>query len=133
VSENLDLVRSIYADWERGVFGRTDWGDPAIEFVVPDGPEPGSWTGVAAMAVATRDYLLAWEGFRWVADEYRELDAERVLVLASRAGRGRRSGLEVEQIATQGASLFQLRDGKVTRLAHYWDRDHALADLGLEE
>jgi ketosteroid isomerase-like protein len=66
-----------------------------------------------------------------VADEYRALDDERVLVLMQHGGRGRASGLGGGQLMTEGANVLHLRDGKVVRLVLYWHRDHALADLGL--
>jgi hypothetical protein len=86
------------------------------------------------MAHGEREFLSTFEGFRIAAEEYREIDDERVLVLHHVSGRGKTSGLDVAQIATKGgASLFHLHDGKVTRFVGYFDRDRALADLGLEE
>jgi ketosteroid isomerase-like protein len=131
VSENLDLVRSIYADWARGdYYGSVQWAHPEIEFVVVDGPSPGGLTGVSAVEHNWRVFQETWEDYRVKADDYRELDADRVLVLVGLSGRGKASGLEMEQVA---ANILTLRDGKVTRLVMYWNRDRALADLGLEE
>jgi ketosteroid isomerase-like protein len=105
-STNLDLVRSIFAAWERGDYSSAEWAHPEIEYVIADGPAPGSWKGVAAMAEAWRDFLSGWEDVRAEVDEYRRLRAKT-------------------------ANLFHIRGGKVERLVLYFDRARALADLGL--
>ena len=133
MSENLDLVRSIYADWERGDFDSADWAHPEIEYVSADGPDPGAWTGLVEMAENFRVWLGLWEGFRLTADEYREFGAEKVVVLDHYSGQGKTSGLDIGQIQAKGAWVFYIRDGKVMRMIRYLDPDRALADLGLAE
>jgi ketosteroid isomerase-like protein len=131
-SANLDLVRSICADWERGdLFSAVRWLHPEIDLVFADGPSPGTWTGLASAGEGLRDWLSPWEGVRMKVMECRELDDERVLVLLSGSARGKRSGLDLRQMRSTGAALFHIRDGKVTRLVGYFDPENAFADLGL--
>jgi ketosteroid isomerase-like protein len=131
MSENVDLVRSIYTEWERGDYSSVEWAAPrnrvrdrrrARTRRLDGDRRDGSW----------RDFLSAWEGHRTQAEEYRELDDGRVLVLARATARGKTSGMEVGQWVTV-AALFEVRDLKVARLVVYMDRDRALAELGLEE
>ena len=131
MSANLDLVRSLFALWERGDFSSTDWADPEIEYVVADGPAPGTWMGLAGMAECWRDILSAWDDLRTEVNEYRELDDGRVLALTHRRGRGKTSGLEIGQMRTGGAHLLTVRNSKVTRYVFYWEGERALADLSL--
>lgn len=130
-SANVELVRSISEPWKSGDFSSAEWAHPEIEWVIADGPTPGRWTGVSGMVQGWRDFLSAWEEWRAVGEEFRALDDERVLVLFHFSARGKASGLEVGEIWTKGAGLYHLREGKVTRLVLYWDRERALADLGL--
>jgi ketosteroid isomerase-like protein len=129
-SANVELVRSIYATWERGDFSSVAWADPKIEYVIAGGLSGGRMT-LAAIADFWRDVLGAWEDFRMSADEFRELDEERVLVLVTYHGRGKTSGLDVGEMQGTGAAVFHIRDGRVIRFIHYIKREDALADLGL--
>ena len=128
---NVELVRALYSNWERGDYSSSEWAHPEIEWAIADGPDPGTWRGVAAMAEGFRSSMGVWKDVRAEVQEYRQLDGERVLVLESRRARGKASGLELRNMRSEGAVLFHLRDGKVARLVFYWDRDRALADLGL--
>jgi ketosteroid isomerase-like protein len=127
VSDNLDLVRSIYAQWERDDWSY-GWADPEIEYLAGDSLESGVSSGIAAMDASWRRFREAWGEFHPAVEELRELDDRRVLVLIHRSGRGKASGVELE---SNSAHLFEIREGKVVRFVHYWDRDRALADLGL--
>jgi ketosteroid isomerase-like protein len=132
--ENVELVRSIYAAWERGDFSSAEWAHPEIEFALGDGPTPVSRTGLTGMKEGYRTgWLSAWEEFRVEPEQYRELDDERVLVLSHFRGRGKTSGLDVGQMHTKAAELFHVRGGKVTRLVIWANREHAFTDLGLSE
>ena len=129
-SENLELVRSICSEWERGDYRTTEWQHPDIEFVIADGPEAGSWRGAAGIAEGWGAFLGAWDEFHTEVDEYRELDGDRVLILARFGGRGKASGLAVDTLGSDAAGVFHIRGGKVTKLVMYFDRRNAFDDVG---
>jgi ketosteroid isomerase-like protein len=133
MSENLDFVRSIYAAWELGDFRSADWAAPDIEFVIAHGLSPGDTIGVPAMRERFNGWLSLWKDYRIEGADYREIDAWRVLVVFRFHGIGKTSGINIAQIPANGAHLFHMRGGRVTKLINYADADRALADLGLKD
>jgi ketosteroid isomerase-like protein len=131
MSTNLDLVRSIYADWERGDYSANAWADPEIEWVMAEGPTPGRRQGLDGMAAGFREFLTAWTDFRQEAEDYREVDREHIVVFTLASGLGKTSGMDLAGTWAKAAAVFQIRGGKVMRLVLYVDRQRALADLGL--
>ena len=133
--DNIAALRPIYAAWEGGDFSSAAWAHPDIEVSVADGFEADSNTGRAGLTEWWHGWLRTWAEYRVEVEEYRALDDERVLVLMLHCGRGKASGLDVEGTGAKsaGANLLHLRDGKVSRLVLYWDRERALAALGLSD
>jgi ketosteroid isomerase-like protein len=132
--EHVTLVRSIITDWERGDWSRSDWADPDIELVLVDGPSPGRWKGIAEIAVGARTAVIdAWEDYRLEAVEYRDLGDARVLVLFHALGRGKASGIALDQgmRGEPSANVFHIRASRVIRIDAYFGASRALAELGL--
>jgi ketosteroid isomerase-like protein len=90
-----------------------------------------TWTGIDGMTEGFREVLTAREDWGVVADDYLDLAGDRVLVSFHCTERGKASGVDLAQLHVRGATLFEVGDGKITRIVQYFDRDHALADLGL--
>ena len=81
------------------------------------------------MREGARSWISAWDRYRIKAEEFRELDGERVLVLSRGDDRGRTSGLEVGLVEATAADVLHLSHGKVTKFVVYFDRECALTDL----
>jgi len=71
----------------------------------------------------------AWDEFRSVASEYRDL-GDRVLLIGRVEGRGLVSGVPV---SAPLAILFDLRGGKISRQRSFLDHGEALRAAGLSE
>jgi ketosteroid isomerase-like protein len=131
VSENLEIVKSIFAGWSQGDFTSADWADPEIDFEFADGPTPDRAKGLPGMVELWRSMLDAWVNLRAVPESFHELDDGRVLVFLRNEGRGRSSGIDIQEISVESANVFELRDGKVTKLVLYWERQRAVDAVGL--
>jgi uncharacterized protein len=125
---NADLIRPIYEEWGRGNWRpRFEVYHPNLEWGWSD-----DFPGLAGVYEDHRDpnprlrtWLSEWEIWRVEADEYLEL-GDHVVVLASYHGRGKGSGVEIEQ---KGAHVFELRDGKVVRLEIFANREKAIESV----
>jgi uncharacterized protein len=130
---NVEIVRRLYELWERRAFAvAAELYHPDIEYerVGSDVPDfTGSWRGLAEMRQAVRQYLSAWEDYRYEAESLRDL-GDRVLVRERHRGRGKRSGVAVDH---RVGALFTLQEGRVVRFVQFWDFAEALEAAGLME
>jgi ketosteroid isomerase-like protein len=127
-AENVEIVRrSIEAYLAGDNAAALEAYDPAVVFDATVRPEGQIYHGRAGVAEAMRVWTGAWEDFRIEPIEF--IDAgDRVLFIERESGRGKGSGVEIDQI---GYILFTLRDGLIVHWKGMLDRDEAFAAAGL--
>jgi hypothetical protein len=77
--------------------------------------------------------MRALEDVRFGADEVSGNRSASMCSCFTPPGRGRASVVDLGQMAWMGATMFHVRDGTVASLVTYFQREHALPDLGLAE
>jgi len=128
--ENVEIVRAAVDAWNRG-----DWdaalkdGAPSFEFDFSRsvGPRRGVYS-LDQMRGFFHEFVESWESNRIEADEFIEA-GEHVVTPNTLYVRGR-DGIEVQ---ARAAWVWTLREGRITRLCFYQERQEALEAVGLFE
>jgi ketosteroid isomerase-like protein len=129
--ENVEIIRKLNEAFNRDGMGA----DAAVGFFdadavfeePPEQPSPTVAEGLDAVIRTFKQFDEAWEEHRSDLEEIRVIDDERVLMLSIEHFRGR-EGIELAQPC---GTVFTLRDGRVTRMQPFWERENALRAAGL--
>ena len=128
--ESVELIQRMYEAFYRGDFdGALAYYDPEVEVDASMRVDEGIGHGRDAVYAMVARWLGAWDEWREEIEEMRDLGGQ-VLVVSKQRGRAKGSGIEVE---TRYAVLYEIRDGKITRLAIYSKPAEALEAAGLRE
>jgi hypothetical protein len=134
---NVERLRSLYADWAEGNFWTTgDYVDSEIEFewvwafAEIGGMAEGRVHSLKQFTAVWLDWLKAWERFTVEAEDFIEIDDDRVLVFYRRRARMRGANSTIEH---KGGTVWTLRDSMAVHGVDFDDRAKALEAVGLSE
>jgi ketosteroid isomerase-like protein len=126
MSENAGIVRRIYdgfssADYQAALAML----DPAIEWRAIEDTETRH--GVEGAAASVLGWLEMWDGHRVEPEEFIEA-GDRVLVTVLLSGRGKQSGVQIED---RYFAVWTIRDGRAIAYNEYPTKQEALDAVGL--
>jgi ketosteroid isomerase-like protein len=126
VPENREKLETLYSEWARGDYSRSDIFAPGMTMESFGMAEPLRAEDYEEFTVQMRHWLGAWG--RPLTIEAEELieSGERILAMIRWKGRGKGSGVEME---ATGGHLWTFHEGLVVQYEVYRDRDEARAAL----
>jgi ketosteroid isomerase-like protein len=125
---NVEIVRELWDAYSRGDFDRVlALSDP---YVVLVSLEEGPLYGPDAVRANYARWMEAWEEQPETTVEEVTGNGDHVFVIACFQGRGRGSGVRVEQRLYE---VYTLRNGRILRVDEFSDRAEALKVAGLRD
>ena len=131
--ENVEIARETWDAWLRSdMDSLLSYYDPEVVWDMTHFREwpDNTYRGHEGVRRFLDEWLAIWDDFEAGVEEIYAAQQGRVVSLAWQRGRGRQSGLPMKM---EWAVVATIRDGKVTRLDHYDDREEALEAAGLSE
>ncbi len=129
--ENVEGVRRIYAEWERGNFWTPEFFDPEVHvrWASPIFTQQAETHGTEALTKAVQGMLDAYEQVTATAERIIDT-ADQVVVADVWLGRGKASGIELD---SRRASVWTISGGKAAGVVFYDERPDPLEAAGLSE
>ena len=129
-AENIATVRRYIDEFNRRDFDcLVADADPDVELSEwPDAPGAQTYRGPDGVRQAFDQWFDTWEWMHLEIEDIVEIEGDRVLFTLHQRAKGRGSGIEVE---IRSFNVYSFRDGKVTRIQLFTEREPALAAAGL--
>jgi ketosteroid isomerase-like protein len=128
--ENVELVRRMQ---EAFVGAQPELAlaflDPDVVYDARERPDGRVWRGREQIAAAMVDWSEVWDDWEVEAERYVDAGEDRVLILWHERGRGKESGITMDQ---RGANLVTIAERRVVHMRLYVDQRAALQAVGLE-
>jgi ketosteroid isomerase-like protein len=128
--EDVKVVRRMYEAFHGGdADGALTYFDPDVVVDASRRVDGATGRGRHELAAIITEWVGAFEEWREEIEEIRD-HGNQVYVVATQAGRGKGSGIEIE---TRYALVYEIRSDKITQMTIYLDPTEALEAMGLRE
>ena len=128
--ENVEVVREMYDAFSRGdLSGALNYLDPDVTIDASHRVDGRVGHGRDEVPPILAEWLGTRQMMREEVEDIRDV-GDRVLVVSTQRGRGKGSGIEMEN---RFGMLYEVRRGKVTRWTIYDEVSKALGAAGLSE
>jgi ketosteroid isomerase-like protein len=129
--QNVDLVRRM----QEAFLGpepelALSFFDPDVVYDARERPDGKLWYGRDGVRRAMIEWGEVWEDWEIETERYLATGKDKVLILWHERGRGKGSGIPMDQ---RGANLVTVCDGRIVHIRLYVHREVALRAAGLKE